>query len=615
MSIFQIVQMDPDAAKWIGFAKQQCKRIMDNGTKDFYREWTLEGSTIKAKSYGGTVKLWLISTGNDLIIGQYFGAAVPPDGKYYVATDNIKYDNTIPTLTLKKKGYSSITTNGFMAGWTGLPNQRESSWLILSTAFSVDSTTGHKLLSVTYVALKATGKTKTVVYDIDSLLPGATTVYFGTSAPLGADTISVFQLYDSALGVYKFFACSRTDRTFCEVSYTTTFAAAATQNAVWVVDGTTFQRITKVDGVLTNTKVVIPSSVGGVNAPFVSVGLTSIGGANQDAYNNYIQMWMVDEDLTVTTKAYTQADIAALTGVGGGYGAQILSVVCTDADVVSCSYWQQNTWPSPCVGIRATLTGLSILSPLATSAPSMGYPGGDMIDGGNLGDGFFGVCYDDAAGGYLASYAYTIKAFDAVGVLQDTTEVVNTNQVPSTVGVVGTSAKAVYVWDTGDYQRIYKLRKFNRTTKKWSLIAPPTGVWATYSPLVYATPDVDFIFQRAVSPIRTVIFNAADPAFTVTLTGLYDGPTSVYYDAKTRTLIVANQIAIINVGRKDMAFAQPTAFVFKPPTTSDASASFISAYQRPASNTQAAVFAYTQAESWGQLWDTQMAAMQPALPP
>jgi hypothetical protein len=51
--------MDPDAAKWLGFAKQQCKRIMDNGTKDFYREWTLEGSTIKVKSYGGTVKVWL----------------------------------------------------------------------------------------------------------------------------------------------------------------------------------------------------------------------------------------------------------------------------------------------------------------------------------------------------------------------------------------------------------------------------------------------------------------------------------------------------------------------------------------------------------------------------
>lgn len=63
MISFQILQMDPDAAKWLGFAKQQCKRIMDNGTQDFYREWTLEGSTIKAKSYGGVVKLWLVAGG------------------------------------------------------------------------------------------------------------------------------------------------------------------------------------------------------------------------------------------------------------------------------------------------------------------------------------------------------------------------------------------------------------------------------------------------------------------------------------------------------------------------------------------------------------------------
>ena len=571
MSIFQIVQMDPDAAKWIGFAKQQCKRIMDNGTKDFYREWPLGDATVKAKSYGGTVKLWLISNAGDLVISTTFRAAIPPDGNYYVATDNIKYDATIPALTLKKKGYSSITTNSSMAGWPGLPNQRKTSWLVLGTpTFSVDSVTGHKLFSVTYISLKATGKTNTAVYNIESLLPGATTAYLFNAAPLGNDTLAVYQLYDPVLGTTKIIACSRNDGTFCEVTGVSSYSFVATQNVVWMVDGTVFQRVTKSDGVLTNTGIDIPSSTIGPVLP--SIGLISIGGCSLTVTTTgtNISLWQIDEDMTVTTKSYSSADIAALTGVSGTYAPQPLSVACTDADVVSCSYWGLNTTPFPIIGVRITLAGLTALTPLQNE--------GQMIDGGNLGDGLYGVCYYS---GTLASYAYTIKAFDAAGTLQDTTEIVNTNATPSTVSVVGTSAKAVYVW----------------------------------APFVYATPDVDFIFQRATSPTRTVITSAADPTFTVTLTGLWDNPARVYYNAKTRTLVIANQIAVINVGRKDMAFVQPTAFVFKPPTIADASASFISAYQRPASNAQAAVFSYPQAESWGQLWDTQMAAMQPSLPP
>jgi hypothetical protein len=426
---------------------------------------------------------------------------------------------------------------------------------------------------------------------------------------LSADTIAAYQLYDSVHVVSKFIACSRADGTFCELQYISTFQFAATQNAVWAIDGTTFQRINKIDGVLTNTKVVLPYAP----PDYTSVGLTSIGGATSDIGNN-IHVWMVDEDLNVTTKTYTSADIAALTGVGGAYYPQLLSVACTDSDVVSCSYWQLNTWPYPVVGIRATLTGLSILSPLATENSVAPYPGGEMIDGGNLGDGLYGVCYDDSAGGYVAGYAYTIKAFDADGVLCDTTEVVNTNATPSTVYVIGTSSRAVYVWDRGDYLQSYKLRKFDRVTNRWGVVTPPTGSWSQYVPTVVVTPDVDFVFQRAASPTRTVISSAADPTFTTTLTGLWDNPSLVYYDAKTRMLVIGQQLAIINIGRSDMAFVQASALVFIPPTNQDASGGFISAYQRTPAP-QISVFPYPQAESWGQLWDTQMAAMQPALPP
>jgi hypothetical protein len=463
--------------------------------------------------------------------------------------------------------------------------------------------TGQKLFYVKYLSLKATGKLKTVIYDINALLPGATAVSFIGIAPIGSDTIAIFLISDPVLVVSKGIACSRGDGTFCEVTAVLSYNMLATQNAIWVVDGTVFQRVTKIGGALTNTRTDVPSSGVGAGGLLISVGLTSIGGIAGDAYA--VRVFRVYENLNVTTKSYSSADVATLTGVAGTYGAQLLSVVCTDADVVSCSYWGLNAAPFPIVGVRATLAGLSILVPPLDSSS------GQMIDGGNLGDGLYGVCYYS---GTFASYAYTIKAFDAAGTLQDTTEIVNTNTVPSTVGVVGASSRCVYVWDFGDYTNNYKLRKFDRSTKKWGVVLP-SSAWSSFAPFVYATPDVDFIFQRATSPTRTVITSAADPTFTVTLTGLWDNPIRVYYNAKTRTLVIANQIAVINVGRKDMAFVQPTAFVFKPPTIADASASFISAYQRPASNTQSAVFTYPQAESWGQLWDTQVAAMQPSLPP
>lgn len=80
MSIFQIVQMDAAAAKWLGFAKQQCKRIMDNGTKDFYREWPLGDATVKAKSYGGTVQLWLVAGGVVYTVSNVWGNPIQPKG-------------------------------------------------------------------------------------------------------------------------------------------------------------------------------------------------------------------------------------------------------------------------------------------------------------------------------------------------------------------------------------------------------------------------------------------------------------------------------------------------------------------------------------------------------
>lgn len=68
MSVFQIVQLDPAAAKWLGFAKQQYNCITANGTKDFYREWTMgDGSKVRLKSYGGTAKIWLMSVASGAV--------------------------------------------------------------------------------------------------------------------------------------------------------------------------------------------------------------------------------------------------------------------------------------------------------------------------------------------------------------------------------------------------------------------------------------------------------------------------------------------------------------------------------------------------------------------
>lgn len=89
--MFQIVQMDPDAAKWLGFAKQQCKRIMDNGTKDFYREWPLGDATVKAKAYGGTVKLWLVAGG----VTDFVGVAMPNPVPYRGVSIGVAQENLV----------------------------------------------------------------------------------------------------------------------------------------------------------------------------------------------------------------------------------------------------------------------------------------------------------------------------------------------------------------------------------------------------------------------------------------------------------------------------------------------------------------------------------------
>jgi hypothetical protein len=78
---FQIVKFDVGAAKFLGFAKQQCQRLINNGTDDFYRVWKMGGGiTIRAKSYCGSVKLWLEISGKSYSFGIPMPNPVPYRG-------------------------------------------------------------------------------------------------------------------------------------------------------------------------------------------------------------------------------------------------------------------------------------------------------------------------------------------------------------------------------------------------------------------------------------------------------------------------------------------------------------------------------------------------------
>ena len=198
MSIFQIVQMDAAAAKWLGFAQQQCKRIMSAGTQDFYREWVMgDGSKVKAKSYGGMVKLWFIKTGARII--SIASAITPTDGNYHMVVEPAKVippDPTIPAQTSMKLSTVSYANSGFVTTypvWFGLPKVRHKNWVCGVTATTAKDSGGNTILTVPLISLNDRSTSKLTV-DVTTIDPNATGIQLDSIASVADDTIFLVYL-------------------------------------------------------------------------------------------------------------------------------------------------------------------------------------------------------------------------------------------------------------------------------------------------------------------------------------------------------------------------------------------------------------------------------------
>jgi len=184
---FQIVKFDPGAAKFIGFAKQQCQRLIDNGTEDFYRFWNMGGGvTIKARSYCGSVKLWLEASLGSWIIGE---SNISPSGtqtEYYYPTTTAKYDSVANSMALTEATLSKSLVFNYLPLWLGMPNDVGKCyvWLANNALYGADytlnPTTGNYDITVTIAQVSDSSKViaytlpESVVYGtVDPTSPGA----------------------------------------------------------------------------------------------------------------------------------------------------------------------------------------------------------------------------------------------------------------------------------------------------------------------------------------------------------------------------------------------------------------------------------------------------------
>ena len=233
---FQIVKFDPGAAKFIGFAKQQCQRLIDNGTDDFYRFWNMGGGiTIKAKSYCGSVKLWLEAAagGARMVSINSAGSLI----KYCVST----FLSVAAGIVTRTGAIVDATiTSMKLPSWVGLPNDYTTSSFVSGYQGSVDATTGHAITTITFVATEDATKLTLIAYDIQSILPSGVNInYFEGSWLIGTDVVVLLGVSDGTTN--KLIAYSRNLKTAVEIpaGYAEltagTFRIMTTTNVLWMV--------------------------------------------------------------------------------------------------------------------------------------------------------------------------------------------------------------------------------------------------------------------------------------------------------------------------------------------------------------------------------------------
>lgn len=555
---FQIVKFDPGAAKFIGFAKQQCQRLIDNGTDDFYRFWNMGGGiTIKAKSYCGSVKLWLEAAaagGRAISLGYGFTHT----GSYFVSS---KITTAAGVVT--RNSTPSNGTSIPLDYWPGLPNDYKNAAFVSNKYGAVDATTGHATISIEFTATNDSSKITAITYDVESILPGGqyTSTLYG-SWLLGTDVIVLLNITD--LSTTKTVAFSRDLKTATEVpsAYTDLSASSnwrvmPTKNVLWIVAWSSapvvygIKRATAALNISTNYLTI----AGFLGTPDIQATQNYLGIFGLPSGSTNVELFRIDENLSVSEAYIGNAEVTTALGVsavisGGGGGFAGSGLLLTDTTCQCRFEASEGVTPYTRYEMSLTFTGLSV----AASAPNGHYLSTIFSNGLTL--------YIDDPG-----YNPVLSVYDGATLL---TTFTGTQGTPWYIGVIGASAHAVYIIDYTDAAQLFPIWRFDRATAAWTQVVSSTGRYYTDStylnythPTLCVTPDADFVMHADFSSgLRDILAcNSDGYNFVVAtsdsyLAGSYPSQQEkVYYAPTSRVLLFNYNIAIYDVGKPTMAAA------------------------------------------------------------
>ncbi len=629
MSSFQIVQMDPAAAKWLGFAKQQCKRIMDNGTKDFYREWVIEGSTIKVKSYGGTVKVWLISAGGVKIISHNGGFSFG-GGTFFTSPVKIVRPTVDPpvlaSITITVKNTSEVTD--MVPVWCGMPSSRYNNWLCVSGP-QTEHTPGTNILKIPLLNTR-NGSEKVIDVDVSSINMTDIDGEVMYSFRVGGETVLVVSLQPSASII---FICVSSRSVTYSADVTNDGLAAAPEcsdNAGWTYylgpDTAYVLRITVVGGICVLTRINLDNHLMYPTPPTTKSACSSGGAFGvvwicTTSYAGQVGVVHVREDGTKRERVHSFAEVQAATGGSTYYmyqdGAQParrrMHVTDTETYTAVSTMDRIHLFHVPYTTCAVALTTSALSVAHYFTQPDGGW-GGLAV---SFWEGLLCIASD-----YLLSinegmgYGETtlFKMVNPAGTVVFTVEFQTALlTLLDPVTVIGSSQKGIYVVipsATPPHEPMYNQISISAysVVQTWSAVAYSSFSTAS----VVVTPDVDFMVWSDADD-RSFIQSLGDLSF------VYETPfgsifvlsyASFYcYIPEQRVLMVSllysgqdNGFAVMSVGAPDMCFV-PWESIVLPPGV-DAAIPYIGpwAYEQ----TPAAKHAD---------WIAQTAAMQPALPP
>lgn len=628
---FQILRADAGAVKFIGFAKQQCKRLFANGVEMFYRKWDMGGGiTVEAKACAGAVKLWFRQIAGGSIVGGYSWGYLTPFSTLYTTTD-ATYDaltgavtQVLVPLAAEKNGWVLQDPTGISAAT--MPNDFKHCYAPLqdiNNSFSgrgvLDASTGYYSLVVCFAPVADSSSFIEVTIP-QSMVYGdqyiSAQVYTFVCGGRAMAIIIPWSSAGSFISNTIPILCdipSRTLRQSPELNSFITFGQTATY--VWIVssDALTAVRFDTATGVFTlSSTAYSPSAQNSITlvcckeAAGLRIG-TMIAGTTNFSAIQYLHV--KDIDLSVTSISVTLAQLTVLFGPALAY---INSVNGTSLEIsyISTVYGTSTVYKTNQIPFFCTATSVNDILNAGYNASASGI----FIFGFSLVTGVADLLNANTLIP-LNSYPYTYGLYNFL--MSGATQLMviltagsihyqfvfasNWGVVfgpDTTTSPIGFTPLGVYMYDSAT-GAVSLLNSFGTITA--------VGIIPNVTQIT-ATPDVDIILSAGPVSNSYNVYGYYPDGTLVTL-GVYNYTSSggrAYYNAQQRMLYIWPLGRIVNVGRRQTSPTSPVMQVIQAAVLKPSNVFFfgLSLYlpldYYPLNGTD-----------WGAEWLSQTAALQP----